>query len=100
MSVHEENSKLVENCKSCGQSDVSESEDNVTSENEMALTTMSFYGRRKPTVDEILEKAKNTERNGEVEKLFDKIDSWSFPIFDVWENGNVLRGVSRVNIDI
>lgn len=55
---------------------------------------MSFYGRRKPTVEEVLEKSKNIRNNDEVEKFYDKIDHWNFPIFDVWENGNVLRGVS------
>ncbi|CAB3990601.1 cGMP-inhibited 3, 5 -cyclic phosphodiesterase A-like [Paramuricea clavata] len=96
--VNEEKPKLEESCKNCGCSEthVTTSEDSETCEssNELTFPAMSFYGKRKPTVDEILEKSKNIKQSEEVEKLYDKIDSWNFPIFDVWENGNVLRGVA------
>ena len=99
-SVSEEKPKLEENCKACGCSEshtsTSADSDVFGTENELTFPAMSFYGRQKPTVDEILEKAKDVKQSEEVEKLYDKIDSWNFPIFDVWENGNVLRGVSFV----
>ena len=98
--VSEDKPKLEENCKACGCSEThsTKSEEREACEpgNELTFSALSFYGRRKPTVDEILEKAKNITQSEEVEKLYDKIDSWNFPIFDVWENGNVLRGVSFV----
>ena len=103
--VSEEKPKLQENCKSCGCSETytATSENSVACESvnyELAFPAMSFYGKRKPTVDEVLGKAKNIRQGEEVEKLYDKIDSWNFPIFDVWENGNVLRGVSVLNSSI
>ena len=96
--VSPEKPKLEENCKACGCSEThaETSSDHKTDQpgNETNFPAMSFYGRRKPTVDEVLEKVKSIKQNEEVEKLYEKIDSWNFPIFDVWENGNVLRGVS------
>ena len=96
--VSDEKLKLSENCKSCGCSETraATSENSVACENgnELTFPAMSFYGRRKPTVDEVLVRSKDIKQSEEVEKLYDKIDSWNFPIFDVWENGNVLRGVS------
>jgi hypothetical protein len=98
--VNEEKPKLEESCKNCGCSEThattSEDSETCESSNELTFPAMSFYGKRKSTVDEVLEKSKNIKQSEEVEKLYDKIDSWNFPIFDVWENGNVLRGVSFV----
>lgn len=97
----EKPASVQENCKSCGCSEThaatSEKPDaSCESGSELTFPAMSFFGKRKPTVDEILEKAANIKQTEEVEKLYDKIDNWNFPIFDVWENGNVLRGVSGV----
>jgi hypothetical protein len=98
--VSEEKPKLEESCKACGCSEphaaTSEGTEACGAGNELTFPAMSFYGRRKPTVDEILEKAKDVKQSEEVEKLYDKIDTWNFPIFDFPENGNVLRGVSVV----
>lgn len=98
--LNEGKPKLAENCTICGCSanstTTSEDPKECSNWNNPGFRPMSFYGRQKPTVQEVLEKAKNIEKSEDGDKIYDKIDCWNFPIFDAWDNGNVLRGVSIV----
>lgn len=98
--VWPEKASSEDNCKTCGcpktLTCVEEVENGHPSD-KMTIQSMSFMDKGKPTIEEVVAKAKNCEYSEELDKLYDKIDSWNFPIFDVWARGNVLRGVSCID---
>ena len=97
-SITQQKPRAEDTCKICGCSEIDEKLAGKgrprKSCSELTIPAMSFSGRNKPTVEEVIENARNIRNSEELDKLYDKIDDWNFPIFDVWNHGNVLRGVS------